>query len=584
MKLHEIIKKFSSRRLPFILIMLCFQSGSTVAATVGTPVGIPQEWHKREHSYRVIETFSKFEIEYGGKILVTDNDKDIASISPNGYLKISKSSFGNSRAIEITSNTEGKLTRTYFDGRKKADYNTYGRDWLEEILPEIIHKTGIGGKERALRIYKAKGVNGIIDEIDDNDSWSTESFNWNFFFSKSFSISNGISIRNLYLKVLIDNVNLSKDELVTVMREMENIASNSTKGSMLRMILDKYPLDSYLTDRFLSTTSTLSYNTERGNVLRKFQTKYKINSENSNEYFNVIESMDINSEKGNVLKPLIMSQKLDDNVMAELIRAVRRFESNSEKAAILRLLIPKISDNDEVESLLLSTINSLDDSYRYLREELTSMLLNSNAQPKSISKAGMLELMDIALDFEGNTRKTVALRKLHNSLTSSPEVIEKYFEVVNRLDNQMERYNLLLDLIYTKKLTKEWLVQIYESARDVASEDYKQAATAILRATMKYVQEDESLMKDYFAVLEKIDHDSGKDEIVRMFCEKGPISHKLAVNLFNAVEDIEVDIETATSLLNIKKVMPKDADLDYIYNSVAKKMESDYEYERAMIN
>lgn len=580
MKLHEIIKKFISRRLPFVILMLCLQGGSTVAATLD----VPQEWNKRKHSYRVVETFSKFEIEFGGKIIVTDNDKDIASISPYGFLKITKSSFGNSRAIEITSDAQGNLTKTYYDGRKKADYNTDGREWLEEILPEVIHKTGIGGKERALRIYKEKGVNGVINAIDDNDEWYSESFSWRSFFSNSISISNGISIRNLYLKTLLDNVNLSKDELITVMNEMKNISSNSTKGSMLRIILDKYTLDSYLMDNFLRTTSTLSYNTERGNVLRKFQSKYKITNENCNEYFNVIESMEINSEKGNVIKPLIFSQKLDNNVMAELIRTVRRFDSNSEKAAILRLLIPKVSDNEELRSVLLSTINSLDDSYRYLREELISMLIDDRNSSKSISKSGMLELMDMALDFEGNTRKTVALRKLHNSLTSAPEVINKYFEVVNSLTNQMERYNLLLDLIYTKKLTKEWLIRIYDSARDVATEDYKQASTAILRTTINYIKEDETLANEYFDVLEKIDHDSGKEEIIRMFCEKGNISKTLAVNLFKVVEDIDVDIETATSLININKAMPKDADLDYIYNSIAKKMESDYEYERAMTN
>jgi hypothetical protein len=352
---------------------------------------------------------------------------------------------------------------------------------------------------------------------------------------------------------------------------------------MLRIILDKYKLDTYLMDKFLTTTATLSYNTERGNVLRKFQNMYKINSENSEGYFSVIESMEINSEKGNVLKPLLLNQKLDDDVMVELLRTVRNFTSESEKAAVLRIAIPKISNNSQVSSMLLSAINSMGDSYRYLHEELVTMLVKGEGQPSTISKVGMLAMMDMAMSYEGNTRRTIALRKLHSSLNNDPEIIQKYFEVVNSMNNEMERYNVLMDLIYSRKLTKEWLTEIYSVTKNVASEDYKQAATAILRTTIPYIQEDESLMKEFFAVLEKIDQDSGKEEVIRTFCEKGKISNKLTVYLFKMVEDIEVDIETATSLQYISKSMPKDQDLEFIYSSIANKMESDYEYERAML-
>ena len=51
------------------------------------------------------------------------------------------------------------------------------------------------------------------------------------------------------------------------------------------------------------------------------------------------------------------------------------------------------------------------------------------------------------------------------------------------------------------------------------------------------------------------------------------------------VEDIEVDVEKATSLQNIKKVMPSgDDELTYIFNSVRDEIKSDYEYERAVKN
>ena len=565
-----------------VIITLCLLYGSSARAAVK---GM-QDWYKREHHYTSEYNFSRFEISYRGKILITDNDKDIAGITPGGFLKISKSSFGNSRSIEITSDASGNLTKIYYNGHNTESFETYGREWLEDILPEVIHKTGIGGKERAIRIYKEKGVEGLLREVD-NISYDTEN-RWftgithGFNFRNSIRTDIAINVRNIYLKVLIDYVDLNEEELGQVLREMESIGSNSTKGTMLRIILDKYTLNPDLMESFLRATATLSYNTERGNVLRKFQNKYKITDENCESYFSVIQGMNISSEKGNVLKPLLLDQKLDDNVMIEFLRAVKDMNSSSEKAAILRLAIPRVSGDNKVRNMLISAINTVGGSYYLLNEELITLMAENDGPSSTFSKNGLLEMMDLAKGYEANTRKSILLRKLHASLTDDQEIIEKYFEVVNSMNNQMERYNLLLDLIYSKKLTREWLSEIYSTTKDVASEDYMQAASAILRATLKYVAEDESLMKDYFAVLEKIDQNSGKEEIIRTFCEKGNISNKLTVYLFKMVEDIQVDIETATSLLYIRKAMPADSNLEYIYGSIAKKMESDYEYERAM--
>lgn len=566
-----------------IIIALCLFYGSSA----GEATKEMQEWYKREHYYTSDRRFSRFEISYRGKILIADNDKDITDITPGGFLKISKSSFGNRRSIEINSDASGKLTRIYYDGHKSESFETYGREWLEDILPEVIYKTGIGGKERALRIYKDKGIKGVLNEVDnisydkDNQWYTRIGLGFNLISSVRTNIT--INVRNLYLKVLVDYIDLNKEELKMVLRELESVGSNSTKGTMLRIILDKYSLDPDVMESFFRTTGTLSYNTERGNVLRKFQSKYKISVENCEGYFNVIKGMGINSEKGNVLKPLLLDQILDDNVMIELLRAVKDMSSSSEKAAILRLAIPKVSENKRVKDVLISAINSVGGSYYLLNEELITLMSRNSNQSSTFSKSGLLTMMDHVMKYEANTRKSILLRQLHASLTDEPEIIEKYFEVVNSMDNQMERYNLMLDLIYSKKLSGEWLSEIFSSTREVATEDYVQAASAILRATLKYVKEDESLMKDYFAVLEKIDQNSCKEEIIRIFCEYGSISNKLTVYLFKMVEDIQVDIETATSLLYIRKAMPKDSNLEYIYSSIAKKMESDYEYERAMI-
>src|SRR5687768_14114935 len=53
--------------------------------------------HTSRHAYS--DNNSSTEISYEGTITFTDDEKDIKSISPGGYFKYSKTTFGNRRAI-----------------------------------------------------------------------------------------------------------------------------------------------------------------------------------------------------------------------------------------------------------------------------------------------------------------------------------------------------------------------------------------------------------------------------------------------------------------------------------------------------
>ena len=541
----------------------------------------------REHYYKSKDSFSAYEIEYRGKITVSDDDKNIIAIEPDGYIKIAKSSFGNSRTIEIKSDKQGNLTKKFFDGRKEIAFEPEGQEWLEEILLDVIHKTGIGGKERIMRIYNKGGVDAILDEIQDFDRNSGYSYykstNHALFYFESVEYS-GFNAKYLYYKTLVNDIALSKEEVVKVLKEIPDISSNSTKGTLLREILNKYELDSYSMEKFLDATESLSYNTERGNTLRAFIKKYPINSDNSREFFDVIKGMSINSEKGNVLKPLLETQKLDKRVVSELIDAVDDFTSASEKASIYRLLVPLVVGDQDLTSQLVMEVKDLSStSYYLLGEEILEWLAKGKmVTDNNLSKDAVLNMLDITRGYRANTKKSPALRNLHGSMSNDPEVLKEYFDVIQSMDNNMEKYNVLLDLIRVHKLDNKGLVYLLDEVEDIAREDYKHAASAILRELIPDLPDDSEALRYFFEALEEIDHNSAKEEIIRMFCEKGKLDKRTTVYLLKAVEDIDVDVEKATSLHNIKKVMPNDDELTYIFKSVAEEIKSDYEYERAI--
>ena len=541
----------------------------------------------REHFYKSKDSFSAYEIEYKGKITVSDNDKNVEAISPNGYLKITKSSFGNSRKIEIVSDNKGNLTKKYFDGKKEMTFEEEGQEWLDEILIDVINKTGIGGTDRILRIYEQGGVNAILNQIEDLKGTGAYSYykstNHALFYFESVEYS-GFNVKYLYYKTLVNDIDLNKEELVKVLKALPEITSNSTKGTLLRTILGKYELDSYSMEKFLDATETLSYNTERGNTLRAFIKKYPITIENSDEFFDVIEGMSVNPEKGNVIKPLLASQKLDKKVLSELIEVVDDFVSNSERAAIYRVLVPLVVGDDDLTIQLIMATKNLSDSYRLLREEVLEYIAKGEVvTDKNLSKSAVLNMLDIARSYDANTRKSITLKSLHGSMTNDKEILEAYFDVIKSMDIIRVQYNLLHDLIKDHKLDNTGYIHLLNVVEDIADDDEKHAAAAILRMIIKELPNDIEVVKQFFDALDEIDHDSAKEEIIRMFCERGSVDKRTVVYLLKAVEDIEVSVEKATALINIKKVMPTDDDeITYIFNSVADDIKSDYEYERAI--
>src|SRR5580765_1158185 len=108
--------------------------------------------------------FSNFNVEMRGKIELTDDDKDIKSISSDGYLEITKVTFGSRRSLVITPSENG-IKREYYEGREKMDFEKEGRKWLSEILPELVRSTTIAAESRVNRFFKQGGAAAVLNEI-----------------------------------------------------------------------------------------------------------------------------------------------------------------------------------------------------------------------------------------------------------------------------------------------------------------------------------------------------------------------------------------------------------------------------------
>ena len=517
-------------------------------------------WSFNSNNYS-FQQGQSYKIRYKGSIRLNEYDKDITSISQNGYFEVSKIVFGNIRKIEITSDQNGKLTKKYYEGKIEGNYEREGKQWLEDILPSIVRKTEIGAEYRVFSIYNRSGIRGLLDEIEEIDNYSG-------------------SLRNLYLTIMLDKITLNQQEISHVLHAMEDYHSEKVRGTLLREILRNYDLSIDNTIRLLETTSTLHTNMERAATLRILNTKLVQTPGIMDSYFDIIEDMDLNSSKGPVLRHLMQENKLETNTFIRLFESLESFSSNHVRGAILISAIQYMPMEEKIIHSFIEAIEEINPKYYVLKGEIMNALVEKQTgSPSTIigNKAIILQLLKTAQNYNSNSQKALTLRKINSMMVDDYEVYQKYKECLNSIDQELARYHILLDLMEKHKLRKNGYLMVFNGAEKLVREDYMHAASAILRYALKDMPVDNDLINAYFESFEDMDQDCTVEELLYYINS----NKKFAGNELVVLKSIDAigmfDIEIKNSyLLEMLRPNVKTREQKIAYNYALKELESDY--------
>ena len=100
-----------------------------------------------------------------GSITFTDDLTDVKSLSDDGYLTIGHTNDGVTRSVEIRS-SGGTIAHSYFVGGSARPWDEEARQWLATELPKLVRRSGLGADSRTRQLFSAKGVDGVLDEIE----------------------------------------------------------------------------------------------------------------------------------------------------------------------------------------------------------------------------------------------------------------------------------------------------------------------------------------------------------------------------------------------------------------------------------
>ncbi|MEQ8240794.1 MAG: hypothetical protein RIA69_16370 [Cyclobacteriaceae bacterium] len=350
-----------------------------------------------------------YKVEYRGEFKLSDDDTDIISISRGGYIEISKSSFGRNRKVKIEADGD-ELIRQYYIGFSEQDYDPEGKEWLAEIIPDLVHHTTLAAENRVDRIYAKNGASGLIKDI---------------------KLMKGDYLTMTYLSLAFEK-DLSDQELNQLLTQ---VASNISS-------------DFYLSE-----------------MLGDFQKKYSLNATTIDGFLGCYNNIESDHYQTNILTALANNEALAGEYLSKLISSTGEIASDHYKTNVLSAFInAKKLSPDQLEALLESSKDIQSDHYL---SNLLILLINK----QDLSSLGISKLINTSQNIQSDLYQQNVLQELFEEQAISDSDLLLILPSVDNISSDLYLSNVLSDLLKQKRETIV-LSKIFEVAGSSIQSDY----------------------------------------------------------------------------------------------------------------
>lgn len=355
---------------------------------------------------------SNFNIEVRGKIEVTDDDKDIKSLSNDGYVEITKTVFGSKRAIVIESLGGGKFKKEYYEGRTKMEWDPNGKNWLGEILPEIVRSTTLGAEARVNRIYSKGGTSAMLSEL---------------------RLLQGDYVTAHYAKLFLE-----KD------------IPGADMPAVIKTISERVTSDYYLSTVFQQNISKMLATPESADAF--YQGTLKINS----DYY-----------KSVVLKEALKKFPASPKQVKMILQSAGTINSDYYLSVVLTSLLEEDEMKEEsLTDLILTSKKIPSDYYR-------TQVLSKALDKKGLSKAGLKAVVEALSGVDSDYYKTGVVINMADKNTIEPDVQVLVITLVdNTVGSDYYAAAALKSIVSNQKLSDESFKQLVIAGGKLGSSNY----------------------------------------------------------------------------------------------------------------
>ncbi|HWB26193.1 MAG TPA: hypothetical protein VG738_11970 [Chitinophagaceae bacterium] len=269
--------------------------------------------HNGRTTITVNDETGRLRLETRGEITFTDDEKEIKTISDDGYVKFKK----NGNSISARPGTGDEIVYVVNDGSPRTVLSENEKLILARAIKEMIN-VGFDAKRREERLYSNGGANAVLDAVHNLRS---------------------DYVKRLYLEYLISGSSVTQNEITDVVRRIGNeLNSDYDKSTLLQKIPVSYLQDEQTASAYLDAVSTINSDYEKDNCL-KLIVDQPLTPDQYNYALTAIGNINSDYDKANVLKQLISHGVPSENNTNNFLIVTNNIGSDYEKANVLKALL-----------------------------------------------------------------------------------------------------------------------------------------------------------------------------------------------------------------------------------------------------
>jgi hypothetical protein len=260
--------------------------------------------------------WTRLHVEARGRVELTDDERDIKSVSPNGSFEISSkgwlSLFG--QQYLVRGNADGTTTRRLSIGGVERPIDAEARAWIADTIHRLV-RNGFGAEARVARILAQQGPIGVLDEVSrlDSDFTKAQYFNW------------------LFKQPRLDRPTAER----ALKQAAREIGSSFELARVLVAFAEAGPLDDTIAPAFVEAVNAIGSDFERARVLMSLLASERPAPAAVTAVLGSTPRLGSDFEKARVLGRLAQKRDLSADTLLTLIRAIGSIGSDFEQSRVL---------------------------------------------------------------------------------------------------------------------------------------------------------------------------------------------------------------------------------------------------------
>ncbi len=433
-----------------------------------------------------INGFNNFNIEFRGDIEVNDDDTDIIGISPGGYLEINKTTFGSKRSI-IVESVNGILKKEYYEGRSKVNFEPDGKQWLAEILPEIVRSTGLAAKSRINRYYKAGGVSAVMNEV---------------------ARLKGSYVQAIYGKHLLEKEELTNNEKVSSLTSLsKTITSDYYLAELLDHSSSQFLKNETMSEAFFDAAAQIDSDYYTAQVLKNAMSNYAPSGTVIEKIMKACDNIGSDYYQAEVLESIIQKSNLSGAVLVEIIKSTKNIDSDYYQAQVLSKTLKKRSLPKDAFNAVMTSIGEMESDY-YMAAVLSDLLKNEIEDDIQQSIMSILER-----EMDSDYYRSTVLSTIVSEQKMSARTMNGLANVLADMSSSHYASSVISDAARNNSFEKSTLIAIINASGNISSDYYLSEALISLSSQVR--ASDEEVKKSYREVARKINSSTYYGEAIK---------------------------------------------------------------------